>query len=145
MSIEEKINSKCQNIIHNDTNLENSEKKEEEQKNEPNKNIQTDIKIPEKHNYLPTDIQNIDNHIQDKNQIPQIIKNPSQQNQLISQNKTEPLNKKKDWSTWSTQEKIHFYEIIANGGNFTSLQKLFKTMNYVISFFYNFYSNLLRK
>ncbi len=37
--------------------------------------------------------------------------------------------KKKDWKSWSSQEKELFYEAIANGGNYTSLQKLFKTMN----------------
>ena len=37
--------------------------------------------------------------------------------------------RKKDWQSWSPQEKILFYEIIANGGNYSSLQKLFKTMN----------------
>lgn len=40
--------------------------------------------------------------------------------------------RKKDWRSWSSQEKIHFYEIIANGGNYSSLQKLFKTMNDVL-------------
>lgn len=42
------------------------------------------------------------------------------------------IKRKKDWRSWSSQEKIHFYEIIANGGNYSSLQKLFKTMNDVI-------------
>jgi hypothetical protein len=37
--------------------------------------------------------------------------------------------RKKDWKSWSSQEKELFYEAIANGGNFSSLQKLFKTMN----------------
>ena len=37
--------------------------------------------------------------------------------------------KKKEWKSWSPQEKILFYEIIANGGNYGSLQKLFKTVN----------------
>ena len=36
---------------------------------------------------------------------------------------------KRNWKSWSPQEKILFYEIIANGGNYSSLQKLFKTMN----------------
>ena len=38
---------------------------------------------------------------------------------------------KRNWKSWSPQEKILFYEIIANGGNYSSLQKLFKTMNNV--------------
>lgn len=37
--------------------------------------------------------------------------------------------KKKDWKSWSLQEKELFYEAIANGGNYSSLQKLFKNMN----------------
>jgi hypothetical protein len=45
--------------------------------------------------------------------------------------------KKKDWKSWSLQEKELFYEAIANGGNYSSLQKLFKNMNDVIKF-YNF-------
>ena len=36
---------------------------------------------------------------------------------------------KRNWKSWSPQEKFLFYEIIANGGNYSSLQKLFKTMN----------------
>jgi hypothetical protein len=39
--------------------------------------------------------------------------------------------KKKDWKSWSPQEKELFYEAIANGGNYSSLQKLFKNMNNV--------------
>lgn len=39
--------------------------------------------------------------------------------------------KKKDWKSWSSQEKELFYEAIANGGNYSSLQKLFKNMNNV--------------
>jgi hypothetical protein len=42
--------------------------------------------------------------------------------------------KKKDWKSWSSAEKELFYEAIANGGNYTSLQKLFKTMNDVTKF-----------
>ena len=45
---------------------------------------------------------------------------------------------KRNWKSWSPQEKLLFYEIIANGGNYSSLQKLFKTMNdvsvYIIIF-----------
>ena len=37
--------------------------------------------------------------------------------------------KKKNWKNWSSQEKELFYEAIANGGNYSSLQKLFKNMN----------------
>jgi hypothetical protein len=37
--------------------------------------------------------------------------------------------KKKDWKSWSLNEKLLFYEAIANGVNYTSLHKLFKNMN----------------
>lgn len=37
--------------------------------------------------------------------------------------------KKKEWKSWSLSEKELFYEAIANGANYTSLQKLFKNMN----------------
>ena len=37
--------------------------------------------------------------------------------------------KKKDWKSWSSTEKELFYEAIANGANYCSLQKLFKNMN----------------
>lgn len=61
----------------------------------------------------------------------------------ISQVKSDSGSKKrkKDWRSWSPQEKILFYEIIANGGNYTSLQKLFKTINDVRIFI--FYINVI--
>lgn len=45
------------------------------------------------------------------------------------QNSSSNFKEKRNWKSWSPQEKILFYEIIANGGNYSSLQKLFKTMN----------------
>jgi hypothetical protein len=41
--------------------------------------------------------------------------------------------KKKDWKSWSSTEKELFYEAIANGANYCSLQKLFKNMNDVMN------------
>jgi hypothetical protein len=61
--------------------------------------------------------------------------------ELDDQNENDPESykkKKKDWKSWSLQEKELFYEAIANGGNYSSLQKLFKNMNDV-SFFKNFF------
>jgi len=52
------------------------------------------------------------------------------------------IKEKRNWKSWSPQEKILFYEIIANGGNYSSLQKLFKTMNDVRILF-NFLFNLI--
>ena len=42
---------------------------------------------------------------------------------------TKENKEKRNWKSWSPQEKILFYEIIANVENYSSLQKLFKTMN----------------
>ena len=42
---------------------------------------------------------------------------------------TKENKEKRNWKSWSPQEKFLFYEIIANGENYSSLQKLFKTMN----------------
>jgi hypothetical protein len=48
--------------------------------------------------------------------------------------------KKKDWKSWSSQEKELFYEAIANGGCASSLQKLFKGMNDVkLIFIFKFF------
>ena len=70
---------------------------------------------------------------------------PSEESQVSPTNSKEKekenlkeIKEKRNWKSWSPQEKILFYEIIANGGNYSSLQKLFKTMNDV-RFFFNFY------
>ena len=64
--------------------------------------------------------------------------NPQVDNSEQKNNIDEPQNtlsnlkenkEKRNWKSWSPQEKILFYEIIANGGNYSSLQKLFKKMN----------------
>ena len=65
---------------------------------------------------------------------------PNQQEQKVSSEECQispsnskenlkEIKEKRNWKSWSPQEKILFYEIIANGGNYSSLQKLFKTMN----------------
>ena len=43
--------------------------------------------------------------------------------------KSSNAKKKKEWKSWSLSEKELFYEAIANGANYSSLQKLFKNMN----------------
>ena len=71
----------------------------------------------------------------DKIEKPNIIQenNTEQKNNTEEVQNTSPNLKenkeKRNWKSWSPQEKILFYEIIANGGNYSSLQKLFKTMN----------------
>ena len=44
-------------------------------------------------------------------------------------NEENQVKRKKDWKSWSSTEKELFYEAIANGANYCSLQKLFKNMN----------------
>ena len=56
-------------------------------------------------------------------------------NSKEKENNIKENKEKRNWKSWSPQEKILFYEIIANGGNYTSLQKLFKTMNDVSKIF----------
>jgi len=54
---------------------------------------------------------------------------------LFGLNENEEAKKKKDWKSWSLQEKELFYEAIAYGGNYSSLQKLFRNMNDVFFYF----------
>ena len=84
-----------------------------------------------------------------KSKVPPLVEEKKNEKEekinLFSENNTEQKNnieedknaspnlkenkEKRNWKSWSPQEKILFYEIIANGGNYSSLQKLFKTMN----------------
>ncbi len=131
MSIEEKNNSKCEISIvkeKSDVNKDqpkNEEKKESEMETE---NIQQKNENEKKETESKQEKENNQN---DKTQIPQNIKTEQNEENQEHKKVNEANPKKKDWSTWSAQEKILFYEIIANGGNYSSLQKLFKTMNYV--------------
>ena len=78
---------------------------------------------------------------------------PSEEGQISPSNSKENLKEikeKRNWKSWSPQEKILFYEIIANGGNYSSLQKLFKTMNdvrifYILFFLLKFLENWNKK
>ena len=68
----------------------------------------------------------------DETTIPQVDNSEQKNNKDESQNTLSNLKEnkeKRNWKCWSPQEKILFYEIIANGGNYSSLQKLFKKMN----------------
>ena len=77
--------------------------------------------------------------------------NTEQKNNIEEDKNTSPNLKenkeKRNWKSWSPQEKILFYEIIANGGNYSSLQKLFKTMNDVSKYIkiINFLENWNKK
>ena len=81
------------------------------------------------------------------NQVEQKVS--SEEGQISPSNSKENLKEikeKRNWKSWSPQEKILFYEIIANGGNYSSLQKLFKTMNDVRIFLYFiFFIKIFRK
>jgi len=60
------------------------------------------------------------------------ILNPDNNNYESAQ-----IKRRKEWNGWSLNEKLLFYEIIANGANHSSLQKLFKNMtdvNYFVKF-----------
>ena len=70
------------------------------------------------------------------NKIEQKISSEEGQNSPTnSKENLKEIKEKRNWKSWSPQEKILFYEIIANGGNYSSLQKLFKTMNDVRKYF----------
>ena len=70
------------------------------------------------------------------NQIEQKVSSEEGQNSPTnSKENLKEIKEKRNWKSWSPQEKILFYEIIANGGNYSSLQKLFKTMNDVRKYF----------
>lgn len=106
-----------------------------------NSNNQMQIMILENNkSILPPN--NLNSHINDISILEKKIKNEEN----ILNSKYEPNNinsnleeldylklsnskKKKEWKSWSLSEKELFYEAIANGANYTSLQKLFKNMN----------------
>lgn len=41
-------------------------------------------------------------------------------------------SKKKEWKSWTSEEKVIFYETIANAANCSSLQELFKKLSEVL-------------
>ena len=134
MSIEQKNNSKCEKSF----DKEKSEEKNESDKKEEEKEIASKEDVitqkPENERKETTEKEKKEVEQNEQNQIPQNIKTEMIEGIKEDKKAEETIPKKKDWSTWSTQEKILFYEIIANGGNYSSLQKLFKTMNYVIDY-----------
>ena len=148
MNYEEKNNSKSDNRISTLIQKNKKQEKREEQKIDISDKLKSNLHNSLNQNLLPPQIdsnQLNEIHFEDKKnsknkliQQKQYKNKPiilaEKENQIDSEiNKKEPdsISKKKDWSTWSTQEKILFYELIANGDNYSSLQKLFKTMNYV--------------
>ena len=78
------------------------------------------------------------------NQLEQKISSEEGQNSPSnSKENLKEIKEKRNWKSWSPQEKILFYEVIASGGNYGSLQKLFKTMNDVRIILINFLKNNL--
>jgi hypothetical protein len=128
-------NSQKDNINHN-SYLNNNEKKEFEiNSNKKNINFKVDMNtkmIP------PNNINIINNFISNKK-----IKNEENVSKFsISDNLDSQIEhenseylkinkKKKEWKSWCLSEKELFYEAIANGVNYSSLQKLFKNMTNV--------------
>ena len=143
----EQVNSINLNTI--DIFTKEKETKEEEKE----LNIKTPKKIISKSNIKSEEIKNIKNNIINKIDVPPYKskdndneKKIKEKENIIKQTenykkeenkkiKEKQPQRKKEWKSWSSQEKLMFYELIANGGNYSSLQKLFKTMNDVKIFF----------
>ena len=146
----EQVNSINLNTI--DIFTKEKETKEEEKE----LNIKTPKKIISKSNIKSEEIKNIKNNIINKIDVPPYKSNDNDNEKKIKEKeniikqkenykkeenqtiKEKQPQRKKEWKSWSSQEKLMFYELIANGGNYSSLQKLFKTMNDV-KFFFNFF------
>ena len=133
----------------NINNIEEYNNKKEINKIEKTLKIKPQKKIISKSNIKTNESNNIKNNILNKIDVPpfkvnekeaskmikekEIIKqknedNKNEEKESIIQKEKQP-QRKKEWKSWSSQEKLMFYELIANGGNYSSLQKLFKTMN----------------
>ena len=115
------------------SNTKEVEKDEEKEKEIPQKNSQIKSKINPQ-SPIPKKPEKPEN-----NASPELVeqKISSEESPINSKEKEnlKEIKEKRNWKSWSPQEKILFYEIIANGGNYSSLQKLFKTMNDVRIYF----------
>jgi hypothetical protein len=131
--------------LHKRVNMNNEEK---EDKVEKNKNEEISYKCNERILKIESDGNRIvpfnkpmETKIDKKKENNNVIA-PSRDNQIIEDGGVdnftfddkdgdidECTKKKKDWISWSLNEKLLFYEAIASGANYTSLQKLFKNMN----------------
>ena len=123
---------------------------DEKEKNLPPKNFQPKPKnnpqspTPKKSEKIDEGASTVLNQVEQKEKI------SSEEGQISPTNSKEKetskeIKEKRNWKSWSPQEKILFYEIIANGGNYSSLQKLFKTMNDVRKYYYLIIINKNRK
>ena len=122
------------------SNSKEVEKDDEKEKNIPPKNAQIKPKtnpqspVPKKSEKTEESLTPVINQAEPKEKISQEEEQISPTNSKEKENLKE-IKEKRNWKSWSSEEKILFYEIIANGGNYSSLQKLFKTMNDVRKFF----------
>ena len=132
------------------SNTKEVEKDDEKEKNLPPKNFQPKPKnnpqspTPKKSEKIDEGASTVLNPVEQKEKI------SSEEGQISPTNSKEKetskeIKEKRNWKSWSPQEKILFYEIIANGGNYSSLQKLFKTMNDVRKYYYLIIINKNRK
>jgi len=120
-----------------------TDKEKEKEKILPQKNNQIKLKIPQTQIQKKLD-KTEDNESPVLNQMEQKISSEEGQNSPSnSKENLKEIKEKRNWKSWSPQEKILFYEIIASGGNYGSLQKLFKTMNDVRIILINFLKNNL--
>ena len=126
-----KLSKEKKNSQKNSTTPKKSKKKvhfsntKEKEKEKQTKNNIIKSKVPPLVEEKKNDKIEKSNIIQDHNTEQ---KNNIDETQNTSSNLKEN-KEKRNWKSWSPQEKILFYEIIAIGGNYSSLQKLFKTMN----------------
>ena len=123
---------------------EESDNKINEKNSPENNNMNPKVKLP-KEKKIPKRIQQHPKNRKKKSIFQKKKNDKIEKTNIIQPNNAEQKNnideaqntssnlkenkEKRNWKSWSPQEKILFYEIIANGGNYSSLQKLFKTMN----------------
>ena len=118
------MNKEQVNSFNINTN-ESYNTKKEIKNEEKTLNPKTPKKIIQKSNIKTEESNNIKNNIINKIDVPPF---KSKEEETSIKKEKQP-QRKKEWKSWSSQEKLMFYELIANGGNYSSLQKLFKTMN----------------
>ena len=98
------------------------------------KDLSSKIIINDEKNVIEMNQQKEDNKIMENNpnkNNDNILINPTHKQVKVENDMNDEIQakRKKDWKSWSSTEKELFYEAIANGANYCSLQKLFKNMN----------------
>jgi hypothetical protein len=123
-------------------NQENKNEYKESYKNDTNNSIIIDTNMEEnKNKNAPSEIiapENSEINNDNNEQLDKMEKGLNEIDENIDETVSgllEKNKKKKDWKSWSLTEKVLFYEAIANGANYSSLQKLFKNMKEVNKLF----------